>query len=292
MCAILVVVMITTLPSQLPQGVREFLVTIRIVRIPTEEDVQRLQKCYEEVSAYLEDNSLAKDEIIEIQTSVETAVICSRTNKYFNTLAEKYKEYQQRLTEIQEQIAKFEKEYNRYLKLLDAVPDFAPGLLTEKQEEYETVIVPLYEDINSIKESYLSDNEEVESIYLACKQLADDLFELYYDPFCHIVNAEAGGCPIIEMCYVANVIENRILNPRFPNTPLDVIFAEGQYSPTWNGSYYKIPSELVKQTMEDYLRGKIDTEMPEGVLYQAKFPQGRNWKHMPSGHYFDFGKGY
>lgn len=289
MCAILVVVMVTTLPSKLPQGVREFLVTVRIVRIPTEEDVQRLQKCYEEVSDYLADNSLTKDEILELQTSVEAAVTCSRTNKNFNFLADKYGEYQQRLTEIQMQIEKFEKEYLRYQKLLEAVPDFAPGILAEKQEEYDTVIVPLHEDIKQVEESYLKDEAEVEEVYLACKQLADYLFNLYYDPLCHIVNAEAGNCPTIEMCYVANVIENRILSPRFPNTPLDVIFAENQYSPTWNGSYYNTPSKLVRQTMEDYLRGRIDTEMPENVLYQALFPQGENWKHMPSGHYFDYG---
>lgn len=288
-CAILAVVMATTIDVKMPQQVREFLVTINLVKLPTEEDVQRLEKCYEEVATYLENNTLAKDEIISLQSNINSSIVCSEVNRNFNYLAEKYEEYQQRLISIQNEISRFEKEYKRYVKLLSAVPKYAPELLDEKQAEYEEVILPMYEEISTIREVYMNDQEEVERILAECRQIADEIFILYYDIFCHIVNAEAGNCPAIEQCYVANVIENRIRSPRFPNTPYDVVFAEGQYSPTWNGSYYNEPSDFVKQNMEDYLRGRVETGMPENVFYQALFPQGRNWKHMPSGHYFDYG---
>ena len=47
--------------------------------------------------------------------------------------------------------------------------------------------------------------------------------------------AEAGGSTEEDMLLVGNVVLNRVNNPKFPNSIRDVIFAQGQYSPTWNG---------------------------------------------------------
>ena len=126
-------------------------------------------------------------------------------------------------------------------------------------------------------------------MYLESKQIADDMFEEYYELMCHIVNAEAGICPRIERAYVANVIENRIAHYEFPNTIRSVIYASGQYAPAMTGSINKTPSKSVRTDVEDYLKGRIETGMPANVVYQAKFIQGHGiWEYTPSGHYFCF----
>jgi len=46
-------------------------------------------------------------------------------------------------------------------------------------------------DYKTIQE-YKEEIENFESLYLEAKQIADKLFEEYFDLMCHIVNAEAG----------------------------------------------------------------------------------------------------
>ena len=61
----------------------------------------------------------------------------------------------------------------------------------------------------------------------------------------HIINAEAGdsNCSHEHRIAVGSVVLNRVADPDFPDTIYDVVFQPGQYSPTWNGAYEKLPSE-------------------------------------------------
>jgi hypothetical protein len=59
---------------------------------------------------------------------------------------------------------------------------------------------------------------------------------------------------------------------RFPSTISEVVFQSGQYSCTWDGNYYREPSEntidIAKRLLEE---GSV---IDESVVWQAEFPQG------------------
>ncbi len=261
--------------------------------VPTKKDRKNLQKCYDNVFTYLGSTEVLVDEINELYIQVQEAKKCSIANWYYNQLEEKYKQYQSKLDEIQVAICSYEEMYNVYVDALSTIPEFLVSLHTKKYTEFQEQVEPMYQKIMEQKQNYRQEEESLKTIKTDAKLIADEWYEATYYWMCKIVNAEAGSdwMPTIERCYVANVIENRIASPKFPNNIYDVIYAPGpQYAPTVDGSINKIPTERVKQDMEDYLRGRIQTGMPDDVLYQAKATWGRRiWKSMPSGHYFCFG---
>ena len=86
---------------------------------------------------------------------------------------------------------------------------------------------------------------------------------------CRIVEAEAGGEDKEGRMLVANVILNRVIHQRFPNTIKEVVFAHGgstyQFSPVSNGSYYRVHvSEGTRQAVKAALQGK---DSSQGALY-------------------------
>lgn len=96
----------------------------------------------------------------------------------------------------------------------------------------------------------------------------------------HIINGEAGddNCSHELRIAVGSVVLNRVADPDFPDTIHDVVFDEGQYEPTWNGEYEKLPSEdsieVAKLLLEE------GSQIPENCVYQAEFPQGSGeWDH-------------
>lgn len=277
---------------EVPTAISEFRLIQNIIgpKIPTEKDLQNLEEDFEDLLSYLEQNEVTKDGIEATYTKVIESPVCSIANRNFNILAEQYEEYNEQLSEIQKQIEKIEKRYERYLRLLDNIPEFSNALREEKYNEFQDVIVPLYEIVCNEKQRYLFDKEEINGIYQKAKKIADEFFYEYYELMCHIVSAEAGtrNCTSMERCYVANVIENRIKSPDFKqNTLYDVVYAPGQYAPVSNGSINNRPYSWVRVDMENYLRGRVDTGMPDNVVYQALFTQGSGvWKSMPSGHHF------
>ncbi len=142
-------------------------------------------------------------------------------------------------------------------------------------------------------------------MYISAKKIADNFFEEYYDLLCHIVNAEAGylnyssvehlytqeeieEMKSMERCKVARIMELRVKHPAFKYyTIRDVVYAPGQYSPVTSGSINNPPNEQTCIDMENFLRGRVDTGLPENVVYQALFTQGSGvYEHSPSGHYF------
>ena len=99
-----------------------------------------------------------------------------------------------------------------------------------------------------------------------------------------IIFAEAGGSTEEDMLLVGNVVLNRVNNPKFPNSIRDVIFAQGQYSPTWNGAIYKTPSEKAWECAKRLMDG--ERFCPENVVFQAQFKQGKGvWKKVEK-HYY------
>lgn len=264
----------------------EFTITAQKIRFPTETELQELERLGDEILNRFDNIHKLSNQIKTLHYEVVNAPVCSTANKYFNSLAENFDIFKNQILEVQEQIALFEEKYTLYLELISEIPEFSV-LHNKIYNEFMDNFGAKYESILTQNKAYSKDEEQLLSIYLNSQQIANGLFEEYFDLMCHIVYAEAGICPDIEQCYVANVIENRIKSSDFPDTIYDVVYAFGQYAPVESGSINKTPSSRVCQVVSDYLHGYIDTEMPDNVVYQALFEQGSDvWKHMESGHYF------
>lgn len=262
----------------------EFAIVAQELAIPTERELQDLKETYQKISAYSADISALEEEMIRLHSDVKNAVVCSEANRSFNTLAEYYATYQQKIEEIKKLISSYTKRYDAYSDAISKIPKFS-STYEKKNKEFTSEFKAGYATI----EGYSKEVENLEALYLEAKQIADDLFEEYYDLMCRIVTLESGTCGTLERCYVANVLENRIKSSIYPNTLYDVVHDPVQYEPVMKGMINRPASESVKKDMEEYLRGRIETGMPDYVLYQALFPQGKGtWKHMPSGHYFCF----
>lgn len=95
----------------------------------------------------------------------------------------------------------------------------------------------------------------------------DDLYVLS-----HIISAEAGNCSEDMMLSVGSVVLNRVTDDRFPDTISEVVFQEGQYSPTWDGAYYNEPTEAAQKVAKRLL--EEGSAIDASVVWQAEFPQG------------------
>ena len=94
----------------------------------------------------------------------------------------------------------------------------------------------------------------------------DDLYVLS-----HIISAEAGNCSEDMMLSVGSVVLNRVADDRFPDTISEVVFQEGQYSPTWDGAYYNEPTEAAQKVAKRLL--EEGSAIDASVVWQAEFPQ-------------------
>lgn len=84
------------------------------------------------------------------------------------------------------------------------------------------------------------------------------------------------------------VVMNRVKSDKFPNTIKDVLYQKHptQYSTTGKFFTKELPAEVYEMA-EDILRNGTP-DVPENVLYQATFRQGKVWKCL-NGEVFCFG---
>ena len=83
----------------------------------------------------------------------------------------------------------------------------------------------------------------------------------------HIISAEAGNCGEDMLIAVGSVVLNRVADERFPDTIKEVVFDHGQYSPTWNGTYYNEPTDDALEVAEFLLEN--GSQLPADVIYQS-----------------------
>ncbi|MBQ6024575.1 MAG: cell wall hydrolase [Lachnospiraceae bacterium] len=79
---------------------------------------------------------------------------------------------------------------------------------------------------------------------------------------------------------------NRVKSPEFPDTLEGVLYQKGQYSTTKYFFTQELPKECYEMAEDIVLNGTPD--VPETVLFQATFKQGKVWKVI-NGEYFCFG---
>ena len=100
----------------------------------------------------------------------------------------------------------------------------------------------------------------------------------------HLICGEAEGCGKDMMLSVGSVVLNRVEDDRFPNSIAEVIFQPGQYSCTWDGNFYREPSELCWEVARELL--KDGSAIDKSVVWQAEFPQGNGVYDIIGSMYF------
>lgn len=88
----------------------------------------------------------------------------------------------------------------------------------------------------------------------------------------HAICGEAQCYPDEEQRYVGSVILNRKNHKAYPNTIKGVVFQKGQYACTWDGNYYRKPTEANWRNARWLLEN--GSVLPANVVYQASFKQG------------------
>ena len=83
---------------------------------------------------------------------------------------------------------------------------------------------------------------------------------------------------------IASVVINRKNDSRFPNTIKGVIYQQGQYACVGNGMINQTPNQRAYDNAKYVLENGIT--IPDNVVWQAQFRQGRGVYKYIEGHYF------
>lgn len=100
----------------------------------------------------------------------------------------------------------------------------------------------------------------------------------------HLICGEAEGCSRDMKVSVGSVVLNRVMDERFPDTIEEVIFQSGQYSCTWDGNFYREPSEETIEVATELL--EKGSQIDSSVVWQAEFPQGNGVYDVIGNMYF------
>ena len=111
-------------------------------------------------------------------------------------------------------------------------------------------------------------------------QYTDD--ELYI--MAHVLAGEAQNCTDQEQLYVGSVVLNRVAHPSFPNTLKGVVFQKGQYACTWDGNYYREPTDRNWANARKLL--KEGSVLPGNVIWQSSRKQGKGVYVKTQWHYY------
>ena len=220
------------------------------------------------------------------------AKVCSDANRYNNKAQKAIKSYNITFRKLQEELPAYKKRYDKCSTLEKKIRQIQKELNLD-EESFSEVTINNYSKLE-LKVNLISKKDTMVKLKVQkAQKYADALYDEYYRLMLLIVTGECGDTyyPSTDQYYVMNVIENRVKSKYYPDTVREVIFQPGQYQPTWDGSWSKTPNNRTKKNVKKYLRGKIETDMPENVVYQAMFTQGDYvWRHVSnpvdSGHWY------
>lgn len=208
-------------------------------------------------------------------TSLEQKV-CSRINRYntkahesYNLFVSTYQEMCDKLKEYNSDVKEAKKLVNEINELKEKLNDSEKEVVKEKDE-----IAKSFNEINNLK-------KDAEELLNESQENADTRFNHDYPLMLNLTASEAGAeyCSDEMQFYTMAVPENRQLSKNFPNTLDEVIFQEGQYACTWNGMWGNTQAdERTAENVRKYLRGEIELQISEKVVYQSGFPQGKTIK--------------
>lgn len=132
-------------------------------------------------------------------------------------------------------------------------------------------------DVIGVIDDYYIINAESGVAYINADDLSAEELPEYTDEELEIVTriivGEAHTCDDMEQRYVASVLLNRVASPEFPDTIEKCAFQRGQYKCTWDGNYYRTPTERNWENARYVLEhGSV---LPENVVFQSKSKLGK-----------------
>ena len=146
-----------------------------------------------------------------------------------------------------------------------------PSIITEKSDTPPPMATKEQNDVQAVSDAYIEEPKEEITAF----PLTQENIEI----MAHVMNGEAGNVKNDEwVLYYGSVVLNRVKSTQFPNTIKEVVFQRNplQYACTTDGNYDRTPPERMYRLAEQLLRyGSI---IPENVVFQAAFMQGRIWK--------------
>ena len=104
------------------------------------------------------------------------------------------------------------------------------------------------------------------------------------DVLAHVICGECQCYPDQEQLYVGSVVLNRVKSSRYPNSIRGVVFQKGQYACTWDGNYYRTPTDRNWANAKHLLEhGSV---LPDNVVYQSGGRQGKGVYVKTKWHYY------
>ena len=118
-----------------------------------------------------------------------------------------------------------------------------------------------FQEYNGIPADGVCTNETLQAMGLNIYTYS----EYEADVLAQLIEAEAGGTDLQTMTAVGAVVMNRVSNPSFPDTVLQVIYSGGSFDSIVKGGINNVvPSKLAYRAAEDALMGYDPTD---GALY-------------------------
>ncbi len=156
------------------------------------------------------------------------------------------------------------KNYKRIMVVAMTMNLFLPVVVKANDIDINVIAINL-----NLQEKIEKQLEEIE-----LKRQEDLQKQKDIDLLARVINAEMGCSWFSDdlLKYAGSVVLNRVKDNEFPNTISDVIYAEGQYKCTWDGSIEKEPAERHYRIAKELIdNGSV---LPDNVVYQAEFTQG------------------
>lgn len=110
------------------------------------------------------------------------------------------------------------------------------------------------------------------------EQVVEDNYneeDLYW--LSRIISTEAKGENVKGQIAVGNVVMNRVMSDKYPNTIKEVIFQKNQFSPTINGSIYDEPTESAIESAKKVLDGEVVVDSEVLFFYNPKVVSRGSW---------------
>lgn len=186
---------------------------------------------------------------------------------------------------------------NRANRLMEKYADEAEAAFPPGQSEIQITVTSAHREITDVKPPTLSDDPAGEPgadattgmFVQNTEKITDHQTEKNptidaRDLLMRCVQSEAGNQPVEGRQAVAEVIMNRVADPRFPDTITGVIMAPGQFTVVTTGTINNaVPDDITIAAVEATLSGA--RVLPEGYVYFNTSPIGNDVTQIKD-HYF------
>lgn len=187
-----------------------------------------------------------------------------------------------------DEISYLEEQKQEYVELMNHAHDMADSARALELQEKNMIIEIAQKEYLAYQDKYNEINNILNELYEIIPEYTEkDVYLLG-----KLIYAEAGSdyCPDELQLMVGNVVLNRVENGYWGDSLEDVIYAPGQYSPTFNKQKWNSiePDGRALNNARKLLMG--ERWCPENVLWQANFKQGNGvywrWRGPSSTMYF------